>query len=1033
MSRRFGRSRRGVVAVFAAVLTAGLGLGPLPGSAVADTAPHPTIAPIGTTGPAGGPVTAVGTTGYVQRTDHTSHTGQPFSYTWRSFDGTVTRDLGLLRSAPRPLPGPDGTEVLGVLPALDRLVRIYDLGSGKWTDFPVPLAYTPLAFFPNGTGWTIVSRTLAVDSGGHITAEVLHLLDPAADGQLSVRPVTGWPTTGVTGLDAWRNNQSRLAVGYSLGDDHRLGLIDFATGALVSSQSLPKAASTSRMPLINDVSFGWYADGTAELRPIADPQAAPQRLTVPGGDTTEFFTKLTGGALLAVRAGATIRDSTQDPLYSVPLDGGPARVLLGDAGEPGVASDGGAYVEGGNGAGAWATYRVPAADGPPTVLSPFTTYSPERIGLSLARGRLTFVQTAPGTSVTSRTYTADVGDNLTPALYSKPKALTSFTPMDDAIPRCGGQARCVPLSDGGGTPGTGAVEVDPATGRDYVTAVDAPSGTLLDSSGGRIVAAGNQYVLYESGSNGKQYVVNLAEGQVTSSGPITTATLWGDTMWSATATAGRFTTTDLVTGLVTGTVTTDVPCVPHEIQVLGRWLYWSCGADGPAGVHDLDTKKSVRVPAGNALLGDGYVLRHADGRLTLTDVRGGTAVDRTIADLPANAYPDDRGIVWTLDKFRGFLAYTDTDGTTHVVPSGLPRSATTVLAARVAPLLKVYDDPWTPQWDLTGPVYNWSVDLRKKGEPTIVRTFRGIARDTVSLTWDGTRDSGAVLVSGDYTWTLSLWTRDALVPVTTTTGTVTLSGGNAQARDYTGDGVGDLLAVTSQGRLDIRTGTGTGSITGTSGPQASGWPTSSTLVAVNALTGDRCNDLLVRNSAGQLTRYDGKCGAALTPALPHTVLGPGWNTYNSLVSPGDLTGDGRPDLLGRDAAGDLWRYDATSAGVFKARVRIGPGWNTYNLLVGAQDLTGDGRADLLARDPAGVLWRYDAIAGGTLKARVRVGPGWNIYDAVVGVGDITGDGRADLIARDSAGVLWRYAGTGTGQFAGRVKIGTGWQVYKSLF
>ncbi|MFJ1581804.1 FG-GAP repeat domain-containing protein [Streptomyces sp. NPDC088197] len=1030
MSRRLGWPRRGVLAVVAAVLTAGLGLGPLPGTAAADTAQNPAIAPIGTTGPAGGPVTGVGATGYVQRTDHSAVS---FSYTWHSFDGVVTRDLGVLRNAPRPLPGPDGTEVLGVLPALDHLVRIYDLASGKWTQYPVPPAYSPLAFFPNGTGWTILSRTLATDSGGHVTSQVLHLLAPAADGQLSERPVAGWPTTGVTGLDGWRNNQSRLAVGYSLGDDHRLGLIDFATGTLVSSQPLPEAASISRLPLINDVSFGWYAHGTAELRPIADPQAAPRRLAVPGGDTTEFVTKLTGDALLAVHVDATIQDSRRDPLYSVPLDGGPARVLLDDAGQPGVASDGGSYAEGSDGSGGWATYRIPAVDGPLTVLGRFTTYTPERIGLSLARGRLTFVQTAPGTSVTSRTYTADVGDNLTPGLFSEPQPLDSGTPMDDAIPRCGGQARCVPLADGGGTTGTGAIEVDYTTGHDYVKAVDAPSGVLLDSSGGRIVAAGNQYVLYESGSNGKQYVVNLAEGQVTSSGPITTATLWGDTMWSATATAGRFTTTDLLTGGVTGTVTTDVPCVPREIQVLGRWLYWSCGTNGPAGVHDLDTKKSVRVPAGNALLGDGYVLRHTDGRLTLTDVRGGTAVDRTIADLPANAYPDDRGVVWTLDKFRGFLAYTDADGTTHVVPSGLPRTATTVLTTRNEPLMEVYYAPWTPRWDLTGPVTHWTVELRKKGVSAVVRTFRGTARDTVSLTWDGARDSGAVPVTGDYIWTLSLWTRDALVPVTTSTGTVAVHGGSAEPRDYTRDGVGDLLAVTSAGRLDIRTGTGTGSVSGGSGPQGAGWPMSSTLVAVNDLTGNRCNDLLVRNSAGQLTRYDGKCGAALTPALSRRVIGSGWNTYNFLVSPGDLTGDGRPDLLGRDAAGVLWRYDGTAAGVFTARVKIGSGWNTYNLLVGAQDVTGDGLADLLARDAAGVLWRYDATGAGTFKPRVKIGSGWNVYNALVGVGDITGDGRADLVARDAAGVLWRYSGTGTGQFGARVKIGTGWQTYKSLF
>ncbi len=40
------------------------------------------------------------------------------------------------------------------------------------------------------------------------------------------------------------------------------------------------------------------------------------------------------------------------------------------------------------------------------------------------------------------------------------------------------------------------------------------------------------------------------------------------------------------------------------------------------------------------------------------------------------------------------------------------------------------------------------------------------------------------------------------------------------------------------------------------------------------------------------------------------------------------------------------------------RERVGGGWNAYSALVGTGDLSGDGRTDLLARDTAGKLWRY---------------------------------------------------------------------------
>ncbi|MFI2352018.1 FG-GAP repeat domain-containing protein [Streptomyces sp. NPDC019443] len=249
-------------------------------------------------------------------------------------------------------------------------------------------------------------------------------------------------------------------------------------------------------------------------------------------------------------------------------------------------------------------------------------------------------------------------------------------------------------------------------------------------------------------------------------------------------------------------------------------------------------------------------------------------------------------------------------------------------------------------------------------------------------------------------------------------------------RDFSGDGRGDLLALTSGGTLAVRTGTGTGGLA--TGVSATGWPSSSLVVPFGDLSGDKCNDLLVRSSSGALTRYDGSCGKAFSPSGPKLALGTGWSIYNTLTSPGDLTGDGRADLLARAPGGELYLYADSGAGKLKARVKIGTGWQIYNSVVGAGDLNGDTFGDLLARDSAGVLWRYNGTGKGTLSARVKVGSGWQIYNSVSGVGDITGDGKADLVSRDAAGVLWRYNGTGTGTFAARVKIGPGWQTYKAL-
>ncbi|WP_326659663.1 FG-GAP repeat domain-containing protein [Streptomyces sp. NBC_00385] len=249
-------------------------------------------------------------------------------------------------------------------------------------------------------------------------------------------------------------------------------------------------------------------------------------------------------------------------------------------------------------------------------------------------------------------------------------------------------------------------------------------------------------------------------------------------------------------------------------------------------------------------------------------------------------------------------------------------------------------------------------------------------------------------------------------------------------RDFSGDGKGDLLALTSGGGLTVRTGTGTGDLR--TGASATGWPATSTVVPFGDLSADGCNDVLVRNATGVLTRHDGSCGKAFAPNGPRLTIGSGWQIYNALSAPGDLTGDGRTDLVARTPAGELWRYADDGKGKLTARGKIGNGWKIYDTLVGAGDLNGDKHGDLLARDTAGVLWRYNGTGKGAFAGRTKIGGGWQVYNSLASVGDITGDGKADLVARDTAGVLWRYNGTGKGAFAARARIGGGWQMYKTL-
>ncbi len=91
--------------------------------------------------------------------------------------------------------------------------------------------------------------------------------------------------------------------------------------------------------------------------------------------------------------------------------------------------------------------------------------------------------------------------------------------------------------------------------------------------------------------------------------------------------------------------------------------------------------------------------------------------------------------------------------------------------------------------------------------------------------------------------------------------------------------------------------------------------------------------------------------------------------YDVLTAPGDVSGDGRPDLIARNTAtGTVYLYKGTSAGS-AARVKLYDDWKAYKKIVGAGDLNGDGIGDLLAQDKANNLYRYDGTGKGTFARR----------------------------------------------------------------
>ncbi|GGV02807.1 hypothetical protein GCM10010275_47410 [Streptomyces litmocidini] len=294
--------------------------------------------------------------------------------------------------------------------------------------------------------------------------------------------------------------------------------------------------------------------------------------------------------------------------------------------------------------------------------------------------------------------------------------------------------------------------------------------------------------------------------------------------------------------------------------------------------------------------------------------------------------------------------------------------------------------------------------------------------------------------------------------------------------DFNGDGVGDVLARASDGTLWSYTGTGGGHFAARQqASQAGAWAEGPQLSGAGNVPAYGKEGMLARDKAGTLfwynTRETGKlaprtqisdtggwAGATIFEASSlgddgvsdtleiynghlygnSTDFGGGWSIYNHLVGAGDLSGDGRGDLLARDRSGVLYLYRGNAYGTaVGARVKVGGGWGAYDRIVGAGDFSGDGLNDLVARTKDGYLYLYQGTgqAGYPFKPRVKVGGGWNVYPKLVAPGDVTGDGKADLLAVNSGGELFRYTGTGEAGYAfkPRVSIGTGYQVYNGLY
>ncbi|GLF95894.1 FG-GAP-like repeat-containing protein [Streptomyces yaizuensis] len=918
-----------------------------------------------------------------------------------------------------------GSDVVARYDGSARVVTLRNMVSGQVSTVPLPDGH---AYF------STLGSTVVTTAGHPGTDSVWHLLDLRADGSVSDRTVEGVPS----GVHLWSaaglGDARGQLVRYRKGDEQVTGWLDVEQGRFITVPYDVRAWYSQ--VAISPTHVVWVYDGTLHVASRQDPAAAVRTVRV--GDIAQVLGLVGDTAVVSRYDPALGRHDIGRPVSrveAVPLDGSAPRTLLARTSRQAVPTpDGGLLVAGGADTNRWGVSLIEAAAGGGVtvrrVADAYPRPTAHRVSqLTLAQGRLTTVERDP---VGDWTYlhTRETG------VAGSPTAGARTTRGRIALENYA-QERPRLIDTGDGRTVISGHGTSTAQQPHLLGATQSLPGTRIDSSrsyqtasaaSGRFAALTRPY----TSTGAETRIVDLDTGRTVYTTGRTVQAMWGTTAWLRDGNDGVV-PVDLLTGKQGVPVWFGRGCLLNDFQAVGRWLLWNCvgGSEG-VGVHDTVTGRNLTLVAGRdwepAQLGDGFVTTSEAGRLKVIDVRGGKPVSRTVGTV--------EGYDWDVDPYTGVIAQLRSDNTVRLISSGVPVSALTPRDATVAASADVKGGAaqWSPKWWLNKPAASWKLVISNRAG-TAVRTLSGgLARGVVAPAWNGKDGSGRLVANGAYTWKLTATPADGQGAALTRTGTVKVTGAAAARRDFVGsDGFGELLTLNGSGGLTYQYGTGKGTFTGKR--TGSGWPATVKAVPFGDLSGDRCNDVLVRFASGTLRAYRPACGAAPTPSTAYTSLGTGWNQYDVLTSPGDVSGDGRADLIARRAStGDVYLYKATSTGKLSGRVKIASKWTGYKKILGAGDLNGDGHGDLLVQDRSNELWRYDGTAAGKFKGRVKVFDNWGAsYNVTVGTGDITGDGRADLVSRDTSGTLWRHNGNGKGSFGGATKVATGWQGYKGLF
>jgi hypothetical protein len=193
------------------------------------------------------------------------------------------------------------------------------------------------------------------------------------------------------------------------------------------------------------------------------------------------------------------------------------------------------------------------------------------------------------------------------------------------------------------------------------------------------------------------------------------------------------------------------------------------------------------------------------------------------------------------------------------------------------------------------------------------------------------------------------------------------------------------------------------------------WSRMSLIAAIGDVTGDGRGDVLARNAStgkAYVFRGDG-AGHVRAKGIARTKM---FKAYDQIIGAGDFDRDGRNDIIARQKkTTSLMLFRGAPHAKFAPPVVLKKRW-PYQLTTAVGRFDAGKKPDLLAMAPSGALYLFPGRGKvGKLEPRVRIGWLTTDVNGLFGGGDLTGDGKADFVVRRTSGMSTIYSGTGTGR------------------